>query len=212
MKALLFDLDGTLTDTLPLVIAALNAALAPVWGGPRRPEEVRRLFGPPEGRLIAQEAPDDPEALERFYRSYRLLHRTDARIFPGVRPMLSTLVERGWPLALVTNKGRRSTLITLEEFGLRRFFRAIVDGDAVEHPKPAPDGISRALAELGAAAKDAAYVGDMPSDLGAARAAGVAGWHAAWSRPGDASDGWDFVARHPDDVPHRCLREAAAAT
>lgn len=212
MKAILFDLDGTLTDTLPIVIAALNEALAPVWGGLRSEAEVRRLFGPPEGRLIAQEAPDDPGAVERFYASYRRLHRGQARVFPGVRPMLSTLWERGFRLGLVTNKGRRSTVITLDEFGLRRFFRTIVDGDQVERPKPAPDSILRALAELGALAPDAAYVGDMPSDLAAARAAGVAGWRAAWSRPGDTAEAWDLVARRPEDVVHHCLHEAAAAT
>jgi phosphoglycolate phosphatase/pyrophosphatase PpaX len=212
VKAILFDLDGTLTDTLPLVIASLNEALAPVWGGPRSESEIRRLFGPPEGRLIAQQAPDDPAAVERFYEAYRRLHAVRARVFPGVRPMLSTLWERGLRLGLVTNKGRRSTLITLEEFGLRRFFRTIVDGDHVEQPKPAPDGILLALRELGVTARDAAYVGDMPSDLGAAHAGGVEGWRAAWSRPGQDTVAWDFVAREPEDVLHHCLRDAAATT
>ncbi len=210
MRAVLFDLDGTLTDTLPLVIAAVNAALAPVWGAARTPEEIRRLFGPPEGQLIAAEAPQDSEAIERFYRYYRAHHRHTARVYPGVRPMLSTLLERGHLLALVTNKGRRSALITLEEFGLRRFFRAIVDGDDVSRPKPAPEGIGLALERLGAGAAEAAYVGDMPSDLLASRAAGVAAWAAAWSRPDDAYLGWDYVARRPEDVLHRLLHEAEA--
>ena len=205
MRALLFDLDGTLTDTLPLVIASLNAALAPVWGAPRSPSEIRRLFGPPEGRLIAQQAPDDPQAVERFYRYYRDHHQRIAKLFPGVRTMLSTLVELGWPLGLVTNKGHRSTVITLDQLGLRPFFPVIVDGDGLSRPKPAPEGIALALGRLGAAPGDAAYIGDMPSDLAAARAAGAAGWCAGWSRPDEPAPDWDYVARKPDDVVQRCL-------
>lgn len=212
MRTVLFDLDGTLTDTLPLVVAALNAALAPVWGAPRSPDEIRSLFGPAEGPLIAAQAPHDPQAVERFYSYYRDHHQRAAKVFPGVRPMLSTLAERGCPLGLVTNKGRRSALITLEAFGLRRFFRVIVDGEEVALPKPAPDSIRLALARLGADAGAACYVGDMESDLAAARAAGVEGWAAAWSRPDAKFEGWDFVARHPDDVLHRWLHQAAPVT
>jgi len=209
VKAVLFDLDGTLTDTLPLVIAAVNAALTPVWGAPRAPAEIRHLFGPPEGQLIAAQAPDDPQAVERFYRYYRANHQRAARVYPGVRPMLTTLVESGRLLALVTNKGRRSAMITLEAFGLRRFFRAIVDGDEVASPKPDPEGIRLALRRLGVGAGDAAYVGDMASDLAAARAAGVEAWAAAWSRPDDEYQGWDYVARLPESVLHRLLHEGA---
>ncbi len=199
MNAVIFDLDGTLTDTLPLVISSINAALTPIWGAPRTPEEIRRLFGPPEGQLIAAQASSDPKAIERFYTYYRRHHERDAKVFPGVRPMLSTLLSRGFRLALVTNKGHRSTMITLEEFDLRRFFRAVVDGDEVA-PKPSPEGIRLALARLGATREEAVYVGDMPSDLRAAKAAGVAGWAAAWSRPADPAEGWDFIAIHPEDL------------
>ncbi len=210
MKALLFDLDGTLTDTLPLVIAALNAALAPVWGAPRSPEEVRRLFGPPEGQLIAAEAPSDPDAMERFYRYYRQHYAREAKVFAGVRPVLSTLVARGLRLGLVTNKGHRSAMITLEEAGLRRFFETVVDGDEVARPKPAPDGILLALARLRVSACDAAYVGDMPSDLVAAKAAGVAALAAGWSRTPADAEAWDFIARHPDDLLRQVLHRPSA--
>ncbi len=206
MRAVLFDLDGTLTDTLPLVIAALNAALAPVWGGPRTPDEIRRLFGPPEGQLIAAEAPSEPSAVERFYGYYRAHHQREAEVFPGVRELLTTLVTRGFLLALVTNKGHRSAMITLEEFQMRHFFRAIVDGDEVK-AKPSPEGIRLALARLEVTSEDAVYVGDMPSDLAAARTAGVAAWAAAWNRPADASEGWDFIASHPDDLLRRLAHE-----
>jgi phosphoglycolate phosphatase/pyrophosphatase PpaX len=208
VNAVLFDLDGTLTDTLPLVISSINAALAPVWGASRTPAEIRRLFGPPEGQLIADQAPADPNAIERFYAYYRRHHEREAKVFPGVRPMLSTLLARGFHLGLVTNKGHRSTMITLEAFGLRRFFRAVVDGDEVA-PKPSPEGIRLALARLGARSEEAVYVGDMPSDLRAAKAAGVPGWAAAWSRPADPAEGWDFIALHPEDLLRRLGREPA---
>jgi len=215
MRAFLFDLDGTLTHTMPLVLDALRAALAPSFGRWPDTEEVRRLLGPPEADILARAAPDDPEATERFYRYYREHHQRAAHVYRGVRPMLTALWDRGHPLALVTNKGRRSTAITLEELGLRRFFHVVVDGEDTGRPKPAPDGIALALERLRTPQvlrARAVYIGDMPSDLAAARAAGIAGWAAAWGRPDDAYAGWDFVALRPEDVLLHARREAAAET
>jgi len=211
LKAILFDLDGTLTDTLRLVLSSLGAALGPVWGEERSPDEIRRLLGPSELRILEQEAPGRPEVVEAFYRHYRARLHHDACVFHGVRPMLATLAERGWPLGLVTSKGARGTAITLEEFGLRRFFRAVVHGDEVRATKPDPEAIRLCLQRLLIPPEEAVYVGDQPTDLVAARAAGCGAWAAAWGHPPSAPQDWDCVALAPDDILHHCLRRAPPA-
>ncbi len=198
MTAVLFDLDGTLTDTLPLVVVALNAALAPVWGAPRDLAALRSIFGPSEERLIAQEAPGDPHAIDRFYAEYRREHERLAHPFPGVPEMLRELSGRGVALGLVTNKGRRSSVMTVEAFGIRPYFGSIVTGDDLERPKPDPTGILRVLGELGVAPADAAYVGDSGSDMRAGRAAGVLAAGAAW-QAADVPFA-DVILRSPRDV------------
>lgn len=175
-------MDGTLTDTVPLVVRGLNAALGPVWGGPRTVEQMLHLFGPSEERLIRQEAGEgSEEAIERFYRCYRAEHDRHAHVFPEVEAMLSALRARGVALGIVTNKGRSSTQITLEAFGLAHHFSAIRSGDDVARPKPDPTGIVEVMRELGADRRRSVYVGDSPSDMLAARAAGVRALGAGWS-------------------------------
>lgn len=207
MRAAIFDLDGTLTDTLDLVIAAVNAALSPVWGLERTPEEIRRLFGPTEEGLIARATEVGREAArERFFRYYEDEHDARARIFPGVPDMLQQIAAGGHPIAVVTNKGSRSTEITLRRLGLTGFVAAIATGDDVEHPKPDPAGILRVLAAMEVDADSAIYVGDSPSDMRAARAAGVLAVGVGWSSGLRLDALADVVAEAPSDVPAILLK------
>ena len=198
MTSVLFDLDGTLTDTLPLVIAALNAALASHWGGPKDLQAMRPLFGPSEERLIAREAPGDPDAVDRFYAEYRREHARLAHPFDGVPEVLQELSARGVRMGLVTNKGRRSSLMTLREFGIAQYFDAVVTGDDLENPKPDPSGILQVVAALGADRARTAYVGDSASDMQAARAAGVHAIGAGW-QAGDVPHA-DRILRAPVEI------------
>lgn len=198
MTAVIFDLDGTLTDTLPLVVVALNAALAPAWGGPKDLAAMRSVFGPSEERLIAQQAPGDPHAVDRFYEAYRREHARLAHPFEGVPEMLGELFRRGVHLGLVTNKGRKSSVMTIEEFGIAKYFSAIVTGDDLPAPKPDPSGILKVLAALSVPAADTAYVGDTENDMRAAHAAGVRAIGAGW-QAGDVPLA-DEVLKAPEDV------------
>lgn len=199
MRAVVFDLDGTLTDTLDLVVKGLNAALVPYWGAPKDLSEMRALFGPSEDRLIEREAPGDQAARERFYAVYEAEHARMAHVFPGAREALEDLLARGARLGVVTNKGRRSTMITLRAFSMLHLFDAIVTGDDLPRPKPDPEGILRVLSALGALPEETLYVGDSPGDMRAARAAGVhavgAGWQAG------SVLGADILLQSPTEIP-----------
>lgn len=201
MRAAIFDLDGTLTDTLGLVFLSVNAALAPIWGGPRSEEEIRKLFGPTEERLIARAtAHGREEAIERFFRCYEDAHDRLAHLFPGVREMLLALAQGGTKIGLVTNKGRRSTEISLRRLQLSALVSAIACGDDVERPKPDPAGILQVASALGTSPQEAIYVGDSPGDMLAARAAGAHAVAAGWSSGDRLAAIADEVARTPQEI------------
>lgn len=201
MRAAIFDLDGTLTDTIDLVMGAVNAALAPIRGREWAPEEIRTLFGPTEEVLIARATDRDLEqAVERFFRYYEQEHDTRVRLFPGVREMLEELARLGAPVGIVTNKGRRSAEITLRKTGLTGLVRVIGTGDDVDLPKPDPAGIRRVLEALGASPEHALYVGDSPSDMRAARAAGVLAVGAGWFAGDRLNDLADVIAGEPGEI------------
>jgi transcriptional repressor NrdR len=197
---------GTVADTIDLIVAALNEALAERWGRPRRLEEIRPLFGPPDDELIRRELDGWPpeavaEVVERYYAAYRRGHREGARLFPGIVEVLRALVAGGLRLGLLTNKSRRAAAITLEELGLAEFFPVVVSGNDAP-PKPDPRGLEGLVAALGARPETAAMVGDGPGDVLVARRAGVLAVKVLWGRTHAASeaDGADLVVTEPPEL------------
>ena len=105
-RAMLFDLDGTLADTLPLIYRAFNDALTPVTGRLYGGSEIRSWFGPPDTeiirKLLAEEHVDD--AIERYMESYRRHHADLVRVFPGIGQLLRDCRTAGARIAVVTGK------------------------------------------------------------------------------------------------------------
>ncbi|BCM90850.1 pyrophosphatase PpaX [Abditibacteriota bacterium] len=185
-RAVIFDLDGTLLDTFPAIVAAWNAAMEPLFGRSFDPQEVVSHFGPPdEGMLYAAFPPalspqEQGEAIERYYGAYKRAHE-NIEPFVGIETLLDYLKGKAIPLGVMTGKGRRSCDETLKFFGWTERFGCIVTGDEVAEPKPNPDGVLRVARELGIAPQECVFVGDSPADIGAAENAEmfsvVAGWH-----------------------------------
>jgi len=181
--AVIFDIDGCLTDTLPLIYDTMNATLAPVWGRRRTDAEIHQLFGPPEEVLVGREVGEErfEERMRYFYDHYRR-HHAMASVYPGVRETLVALRDAGVGLGVLTNKGRTTALITLRELGLEDFFPAVRTGS--EGPaKPEPDGLLAVLGELGADREASVMIGDSPTDVRAGKAAGCQTVGAVWGRP-----------------------------
>jgi HAD superfamily hydrolase (TIGR01509 family) len=170
----IFDLDGTLIDTLPGTFRAVRAAVAPVIGYEPTEDEIRARFGPADQRIVAEwVGPDEAEAaVARLYAAYER-EFAGTRLFPGLEPVLTGLAEAGIGQAIFTGRGRRSTDWLLEGTGLAGRFSPVVTSDDVDDPKPAPDGLLRILERTGRAPREAVYVGDSPLDVRAARAAGI---------------------------------------
>ena len=179
----LFDMDGTLLDTLADLTAAVNHTLAR-YGYPRRTiEQVRKGLGNGAAKLMAAMLPQGEETpgFADIMRDYRAWYQAHACVetcpYPGVPEMLKRLRQRGCKVAIVSNKPHGAACELAE-----RFFPGVPTfGESPETPrKPAPDMVFHALAALGAGKENAVYVGDSEVDVQAARNAGLPVIGVAW--------------------------------
>jgi len=181
-ETVVFDLDGTLVDTLPDIEAAANAALVGEGRRPLTSEEVRQLIGS-GGRVLmknAFEATGEPASEARIDAAFAayIAAYEDAPVagsapFPGVHAALEGLSARGTRLAVCTNKPEHLAELVLETFGLAGYFAGVVAGDTLPVRKPDPEPLLEAVARAGGAGRPAAMVGDSPIDAHAARAASI---------------------------------------
>lgn len=178
VDAAVFDLDGTLLDTLDDLWAAVNAAMAHVGAPTRSRDEVRRALGRGARYLIDTCLPSDTDEKTRavaldFYIPYYEAHaQRKTAPYPGIEPMLRQLRGRGVRTAVVSNKPDAATrLLAARHFpGLLDAVSGVAAGMAV---KPAPDSILAAMDALGAAPGRTVYIGDSEVDIAAARNAGI---------------------------------------
>ena len=179
----LFDMDGTLLDTLADLTAAVNHTLAR-YGYPRRTiEQVRKGLGNGAVKLMAAMLPQGEETpgFADIMRDYRAWYQAHACVetcpYPGVPEMLKRLRQRGCKVAIVSNKPHGAACELAE-----RFFPGVPTfGERPETPrKPAPDMVFHALAALGAGKENAVYVGDSEVDVQTARNAGLPVIGVAW--------------------------------
>ena len=186
LDGMIFDLDGTLTDTFRVCFIAFREALQPFTGRSFTDEEIMARFGPSEEGMLRRWVPDRWEECLRLYlTAYEREHRRIARTFPGIETALGLLRERGMPLAVVTGKGPPSAAISLAQLGLAPYFDCIETGS--------PEGgvktrcIERVLTRWGIAPGRVAYLGDVASDIEASRAVGVIPLAAAWEKRSNAT-------------------------
>ncbi|HIR52819.1 MAG TPA: HAD family hydrolase [Candidatus Onthovicinus excrementipullorum] len=180
LKIVIFDLDGTIGDTLPLCVTAFKKAIEPLGGVTLTPREIISHFGPSEEGVIRELFPDRyEEALELFINSYRELHDMAPKPFDGITDLLAFLKSKGIKNTIVTGKGMRTLQITLEKYGIASYFD-ILEAGSPEGPCKAAK-IRKILDELGITAQEALYVGDAPTDITESREVGVEVASAAWA-------------------------------
>lgn len=177
-KAIIFDLDGTLTDTLYDLRESTNYALRQMGWKERSIDEVRQFVGNGVRRLMEQAVPAHTEELEflecfEIFREHYIEHCQDhTDLYPGIRELLTELKKRGYKMAIVSNK-LQAGVNELQH----TFFKDIIDVSLGEQDgfrrKPFPDLVNLALERLGVSRDEAIYVGDSEVDMATARNAGL---------------------------------------
>jgi pyrophosphatase PpaX len=176
IRTVLFDLDGTLIDSVRLILDSYHHTLATHGLPPRSDEEWLAGVGTP---LTVQFAAwrDDPltlEALIATYREYNLKHHDRmVTVYPGVVPVVRALKDDGIATGLVTSKNRAGAVRGLTLVQLETLMDVMVCSDEVENPKPHPEPVEKAVRLLGAEPSSTVYLGDSIHDMQAGRAAGV---------------------------------------
>lgn len=179
---LLFDVDGTLVDTIRLILDTYHDTFRILDMPDRSDEEILSWIGRPlhlQARDIDRMR--EGEIFSLYQRLYRKNHDRLAREIPGIKEALVGLRDRGYRMAVVTSKRSASTLSDLRFFGLDSFFETVVAADNTIHHKPHPEPVLTALERLGASREESTYIGDSPYDIACARAAGVLAGAVEWS-------------------------------
>lgn len=182
MRVAVFDLDGTLVDTAPDLVAAVQRAAANEAGLDLPAEVLRPMIGFGVTAMLktglahlnlAPESHDIPALQRASFDAYAGHEADTSRPFPGVIDELEALKEEGWKLAVCTGKPKRFSLPLLSALDMMRLFDAVVSGDSYEKGKPDPMPLLGAISETDADLTQAVMVGDSRPDILAARAAGV---------------------------------------
>jgi pyrophosphatase PpaX len=224
LQAVLFDLDGTLIDTVELIRVSFRHATRTVLGREIPDEITMANVGQPLAAQFAEMAPDHAEELLRVYREFNMAHHDElAKAYPGTIEALLDVQSRGLPMAVVTSKGIEASTRGIDLFGLRPFLQAVVTADDVLIHKPDPFPLRFAAGLLGVQLEYCMYVGDSPHDMRAAVDGGAIAVAALWGAfeadevlaPGPAfalRDIGDLKALFDGRIPQRAVARQTRRT
>ncbi|BCS53340.1 HAD family hydrolase [Geobacter sp. SVR] len=213
-RAVLFDLDGTLIDSLDDLTDAVNHVLNSFGKAPLAKSAVRKLVGKGSRNLVQRAlATDDFEDIERghaLFETFNAAHIADkSRLYPGARQALEELTGRGVLLAVVSNKNEALSRLILKVLSIDHFFVAICGGDTYPERKPSPLPLLRTSGALSTLPENTVMVGDSINDIEAGKLAGMATIGCTWGYGGlDELEQADHLAgscREVSDILMECL-------
>jgi pyrophosphatase PpaX len=186
ITALIFDMDGTLGDTLPSILIALRETFVRFTRRVYTDDEIIAMFGPSEEGIIRRHVPSDvyEPALQYYLDRYAELHAD--RPFPGIRELMADLKLRGFRIGVATGKGPKTATISMRAYGLDDYIDHLETGSI--HGAVKPELIRSIVERWGLPVDQVGYVGDMQSDMADARTVGVLPIGAAWSQSNVLTD------------------------
>ncbi|MGN0546986.1 MAG: HAD family hydrolase [Acutalibacteraceae bacterium] len=208
IEAVVFDLDGTLTDTLTDLKNSVNYALGEMNFPERSLDEVRRFVGNGVRRLIYLSVPENTpdeiseQCLSVFKEHYKSHSLVETKPYDGIVPMLEALKNKGIKTAVVTNKMQEAAADIVKKFFGGLIDEAIGQVDGIAQ-KPQPDGVYAALKKLGVPKEKAVYVGDSDVDCKTAHNAGIPCIGVSWGFRGRevlAENGADYIIDRPSEL------------
>jgi pyrophosphatase PpaX len=201
----LFDLDGTVIDSGAIILASMRHAAKEVLGAEFPDEELMAAVGGPglEEQMHAL-APDRVAELVDVYRAHNEPLHEELVCCAGMDDVLVRLKDEGRRLGIVTAKRRQTVDLAFARIPIEHLFETVVGGDETARHKPDPEPLLLALDRMGAQAYDAAYVGDAPFDIKAARAAGLFAIGVTWGgiheRERLEAEGPDALVDTPEEL------------
>lgn len=182
LKSVLFDIDGTITDTNPIFLDAIIQTHFEMTGQLKNREFFHFSLGIPSP--VTMRILDIPQEKRMIYIQRWQEHIKEKMhevvLFPGIVTVFESLKEWGFSMALVTSKVRSEFSFQFDSFGLNHFFQVVICADDAPRPKPNPDPLFEACSHLGVKPLETVYVGDSRYDIMAAKAAGIPFLFASW--------------------------------
>jgi pyrophosphatase PpaX len=181
IQGLVFDLDGTLIDSLAVTIDAFNHGIT-AFGQPKKsPQEILAYFGPGEGEIFEKiVGPTNARAAYRVAREYMDQHVGKIPLHEGIKELLEGVKSLGLPVSIFTGRGKETTTMILDHHCIQDDFEIVITSDHVDHPKPSPEGLYKCLDKMKMKPQDVLFIGDSPVDMQAAKSSGAIGVAALW--------------------------------
>lgn len=197
--AVFFDFDGTLADTIPLIVASFQHTVTQHLGYSVSEQEARSWIGRTLIDTFEERYPGQAETMIQIYRDWNLAHHDELiRAVDGIPAVLDALQAAGSQVGVVSSKSAHTVRRGLHAVGLDHDFGAVIGLESTDRHKPAPDPLLHAAELLGVDPSDCAYIGDAVVDIQAARAAGMRAIGVTWG----AGTAAELGAAGPDALAH----------
>jgi 2-phosphoglycolate phosphatase len=175
IRLIIFDLDGTLVDAYPAIIQSFNYALQKKGYPPQDKQLIRQSVGWGDANLLKPflKKADLKATVAIYRRHHRRALLKLSRLFPGAGQLLRQLKNKGYQLAVASNRPTRFSLILIRHLKIERYFSYLLCADRLKHGKPHPEILKRIMTKFAVSPKQTLYVGDMHIDAQAGRRAKI---------------------------------------